>query len=90
MATNQSQKFYCDDDQNNNNYNKSNNKKRLNQPNIQNKMSYSRNSDCCSINFIKYILIIVDIVYFVSNTTHMKSFINSWIKVFKKTFSLPY
>lgn len=30
------------------------------------KKAKNRDSDCCSINFIKYVLIIIDIIFFVS------------------------
>jgi len=45
---------------------KQNLKKKQSQKQIKVKKPKTRDSDCCSINFIKYVLIIVDIVFFVS------------------------
>lgn len=45
---------------------KENLKKKQSQKQIKVKKPKTRDSDCCSINFIKYVLIIVDIVFFVS------------------------
>lgn len=57
---------------NNNNNNSSGSsststKKKQPQKQIKTKKPKTRDSDCCSINFIKYVLIIIDIIFFVSN-----------------------
>jgi hypothetical protein len=55
---------------NNNNNNSSgsstSSKKQQPQKQIKIKKPKNRDSDCCSINFIKYVLIIIDIIFFVS------------------------
>lgn len=40
------------------------------QKQIKVKKPKTRDSDCCSINFIKYVLIIVDVIFFVSIFIH--------------------
>lgn len=59
---------------NNNNIHNNNNKSGVSsscdnnqsQKQIKIKRPKTRDSDCCSINFIKYVLIIIDIIFFVS------------------------
>jgi hypothetical protein len=80
MAPNKSSKngatnSHHNNNNNNNNNSISNNKngnsnghssKKPPQKQIKIKKPKTRDSDCCSINFIKYVLIIIDIVFFVS------------------------
>lgn len=79
MAPNKSVKNGTANTNHNNNNNDNNNsnhkngkngkenlKKKQSQKQIKIKKPKTRDSDCCSINFIKYVLIIVDIVFFVS------------------------
>ena len=76
MAPNKSAKNGTASHHNNNNNNNNNSttsgsttsKKKQQQPQKQIKIKKPKNrdSDCCSINFIKYVLIIIDIIFFVS------------------------
>lgn len=71
MAPNKSTKNGTASHHNNNNNNNSSgsstsSKKKQPQKQIKIKKPKNRDSDCCSINFIKYVLIIIDIIFFVS------------------------
>lgn len=70
MAPNKSTKNGTASNHNNNNNNSSgsstSSKKKQPQKQIKIKKPKNRDSNCCSINFIKYVLIIIDIIFFVS------------------------
>lgn len=73
MAPNKSAKNGTTSHHNNNNNNNNSgsstsSKKKQPQKLIKIKKPKTRDSDCCSINFIKYVLIIIDIIFFVSKT----------------------
>lgn len=71
MAPNKSTKNGTNNHHNNNNNNSSGSStssKKQPQKQIKIKKPKNRDSDCCSINFIKYVLIIIDIIFFVSKT----------------------
>ncbi|XP_070490862.1 CD151 antigen-like [Chironomus tepperi] len=75
---------------NNNNYQKNgengkeNLKKKQTQKQIKVKKPKTRDSDCCSINFIKYVLIIVDIVFFMSGTAVIA--LSVWTLLYKHQY----